>query len=217
MPEFARRRTMMVDTQVRPSDVTKYPIIAAMLHVPRERYVPGRLREAAYTGENLSVAPGRMLLAPRTFAKLLDALEIDSQDVILDVGCLQGYSTAVLAHMAEFVVALEEEQALADEAEAILSEQEVDNAAVLTGPLAEGAAKSGPYDAILIEGAVDQVPAALTDQLKELGRIAAVFVQGANCTARCGTKIDGVVHWRDLFHAGAPVLPGFHAEQSFAL
>ncbi|MGZ9810529.1 protein-L-isoaspartate O-methyltransferase family protein [Pseudoroseicyclus sp. H15] len=215
MADFARRRTMMVDTQVRPSDVTKYPIIAAMLHVPRERFVPKALREAAYAGENLVLAPGRALLAPRTFAKMIDALELEGDDVVLDVGCLQGYSTAVLARIAEFVVAVEAGE-MADDAEQALSAEEIDNAAVMAGPLAEGAAKSGPYDAMLIEGAIETMPQALADQVKELGRVAALFSDGTNCTARCGTKIDGVIHWRDLFHAGAPVLPGFEAERAFA-
>ncbi|WP_373352947.1 protein-L-isoaspartate O-methyltransferase [Pseudoroseicyclus sp. CXY001] len=215
MADYARRRTMMVDTQVRPSDVTKYPIIAAMLHVPREHFVPGPLREAAYAGENLAMGDGRALLAARTFAKMIDALELTAQDVVLDIGCLQGYSTAVLARIADFVVAVEEAP-MADEAEALLSEVEIDNAAVIAGPLVEGAAKSGPYDAILVEGAVEAIPAALTDQLKEGGRIAAIFAKGTLATVRVGIRIGGTVHWRDLFHAGAPVLPGFSTAPAFA-
>ena len=74
MTDFATRRTMMVDTQVRPSDVTKYPIIAAMLSVPREAFVPAQMREAAYAGEHVTLGGGRVVLDPRTLAKLLDAL-----------------------------------------------------------------------------------------------------------------------------------------------
>ena len=76
MQDFATRRTMMVDTQVRPNDVTKFPIIEAMLAVPREDFVPPARREAAYIGENVPLAPGRVLLEPRSFAKMLDALDI---------------------------------------------------------------------------------------------------------------------------------------------
>lgn len=208
---------MMVDTQVRPSDVTKFPIIDAMLSVPREAYVPDAQREAAYVGESLPLGPGRVILEPRTFAKLLDALDIEKGDVILDVGCGLGYSTAVLAHMAEFVVGLEDDSDRVDEAQASLSEQGVDNAAVVCGPLAEGAAKSGPYDVILIEGAVETVPTALTDQLKEGGTIACIFAEGPLGVARVGRKIDGRVNWRFAFNAGAPVLPGFAREHSFSL
>lgn len=216
MQDFATRRTMMVDTQVRPNDVTKFPIIEAMLNVPRESFVPKALREAAYVGENVALAPGRVLLEPRNFAKMLDALDIQPSDLVLDVGCGLGYSAAVIARMAEAVVALEEGD-LAAEAEKALAQVSADNAAVVAGALTEGAAKHGPYDAIIVEGGVEQIPAALLAQLKEGGRIAALFMQGALGTVRIGRKIDGVVSWRDAFNAAAPVLPGFAAAKEFVL
>lgn len=217
MADFDTRRTMMVDTQVRPSDVTKFPIIEAMLHVPREAFVPHALREAAYVGENLDIGGGRVMLEPRTLAKLMDAMDIQKTDVVMDVACGLGYSTAVLARLAEFVVAVEDDGARADAAQANLADTGVDNAAVMTGPLAEGAAKSAPYDAILIEGAVEEVPAALIDQLREGGRIGCIFAEGAVGVARVGLKTDGRVSWRFVFNAGAPVLTGFTRARVFAL
>lgn len=216
MTDYAARRTMMVDTQVRPSDVTKFPIIDAMLAVPREVFVPESLREAAYVGENLDLGEGRTLLDPRTFAKMIDALNIDTADVILDIGCGLGYSTAVLARLGDFVVGLEDNGARATDAQAILSEQGIDNAAVMEGTLADGVAKSGPYDIIVLQGAVETVPAALIDQLREGGRIAAIFAEGALGVVRIGHKIDGRVNWRFSFNAGAPVLTGFRSKAAFA-
>lgn len=216
MPDFAMRRTMMVDTQVRPNDVTKFPIIDAMLNVPREEFVPAARREAAYVGENVEIAPGRVLLEPRNFAKMLDALDIQRTDLILDIGCGLGYSAAVIARMAEAVVALEEGD-LAPQAEATLAQAGADNAAVVAGELAAGSAKHGPYDVIIIEGAVEAVPQAILDQLKEGGRIAALFIEGALGTVRIGHKIDGDVTWRYAFNASAPLLPGFQASKGFML
>ena len=207
----------MVDTQVRPSDVTKFPIIDAMLDVPREVFVPNALREAAYAGENLELGDGRVVLEPRTFAKMLDALDIESGDVVLDIGCGLGYSTAILAHMTDFVVAVEDSAAAVAEAQGNLSENGFDNAAVVEAPLHDGAAKSGPYDAILIEGAVQSVPETLTAQLKDGGRIAAIFMDGALGVVRIGHMHDGRVSWRYAFNAGAPVLPGFDTTREFAL
>ena len=207
----------MVDTQVRPSDVTKFPIIEAMLSVPREQYVPEALREAAYVGENLEIGEGRVVLEPRTLAKMLDALEIEPTHVALDVGCGLGYSTALLAQMCEFVVGLEDETTRAEEAQAILSEQGIDNAAVMQGALAEGATKSGPYDIVLIQGAVEQVPDAILEGMREGGRIACIFAEGALGVVRIGCKIDGVVNWRYAFNASAPVLPEFHKQVAFSL
>jgi protein-L-isoaspartate(D-aspartate) O-methyltransferase len=213
--DYSSRRTMMVDTQVRPSDVTKFPIIDAMLSTPREAYVPDALREAAYVGENLDIG-GRTLLDPRTLAKMLDALNIDLNDVVLDVGCGLGYSTAVIAGMAEFVVGVEDDADRATDAQANLSENGVDNAAVVEGALNGGAAKSGPFDIIILQGAVDSVPATLTDQLRDQGRIAAIFAQGALGVVRIGHKIDGEINWRDVFNASAPMLAGFERPAAFA-
>lgn len=158
MVDFVKRRTMMVDTQVRPSDVTKFPIIDAMLSVEREAFVPDALREAAYVGENLTIAPGRVMLDARTLAKMLDALDLQPTDLVLDIGAGLGYSSAVVARMAEAVVALEDDEAMTAEAQRRLSEQGVDNVAVVTGPLVEGAPKHAPYDVILVQGAWRRCP-----------------------------------------------------------
>lgn len=217
MADFESRRRMMVDTQVRPSDVTKFPVIEAMLHVPREVFVPAGLREAAYVGENLEIGGGRVMLDPRTLAKMIDLADVQRSDVVLDVACGLGYSTAVLAWMAEVVVAVEDDAARADAAQTSLSDQGVDNAAVMTGVLVMGAAKSAPYDVIMVEGAVEEVPAGLLGQLREGGRIVAIFAEGAVGVVRLGLKTDGRVNWRFGFNAAAPVLPGFERVRAFAL
>lgn len=217
MTDYTSRRTMMVDTQVRPSDVTKFPIIDAMLAVPREAFVPDAKREAAYVGENLDIGGGRVMLEPRTLAKMIDALDIQPQHVVLDIACGLGYSTAVLAHMCDFVVAVEDDEARAQEAQSILSEQGADNAAVMFGALAEGASKSAPYDVIILQGSAEKVPDALLEQLREGGRIAAVFSEGALGVVRIGHKIDGALNWRYAFNASAPVLAGFEKTEAFAL
>ncbi|SFA71939.1 protein-L-isoaspartate(D-aspartate) O-methyltransferase [Poseidonocella pacifica] len=216
MTDFATRRTMMVDTQVRPSDVTKFPIIDAMLYVPRERFVPEGRMDAAYMGENLALGDGRVLLEPRTLAKLLDALDIQETELVLDLGCGLGYSAAVLARLAEVVVGVEEAP-MAGEAQALLSEMGTDNAIVVDGALEAGAPKHGPYDVIIVEGGVEQVPPAILSQLREGGRIGCLFMQDALGVVRIGYKIDGAMSWRFAFNASAPVIPGFRKDRAFAL
>ena len=207
----------MVDTQVRPSDVTKFPIIEAMLTIPRETFVPLAHREAAYAGEHIALGAGRVVLDPRTLAKMLDAADIGPDEMVLDIAPGLGYSSALAARMAEAVIALEENADLAAEAETALSDASADNVAVIEGALVDGAAKHGPYDVILIQGAVQQVPEALLDQLKDGGRIVAIFDEGTSLgAARVGYKTDGSLSWRFAFNATAPVLPGFEAERAFA-
>ncbi len=205
----------MVDTQVRPSDVTKFPIIDALLSIPREDYVPDAKRDAAYVGENIDIGQGRVLLESRTFAKMLEVADVQPGDVVLDLGCGFGYSTAVLAQLADFVVAVEDEEGRAEEAQQILSDHGVDNAAVFEGALADGAAKNGPYDVIMLQGAVEQIPANLLDQVKDGGRIVALFAEGALGVVRVGRKIDGTLNWRMAFNASAPVLAGFAKDAAF--
>jgi protein-L-isoaspartate(D-aspartate) O-methyltransferase len=217
MTDFSTRRMVMVDTQVRPSDVTKFPIIDAMLTVPREAYMPASLREAAYLGDNVDIGGGRVVLEARTLAKLLDALDIRPTDLVLDLGCGLGYSTAVIARLADTVVAVEEDAGLAALAQTTLGATGVDNAVVIHGPLGLGAAKHGPYDVITIQGAAEVVPDAVLAQLKDGGRIGCLFMEGALGVARIGHKSGGRVTWRFSFNASAPVLAGFTAARAFQL
>lgn len=217
MSVYSARRVVMVDTQVRPSDVTKFPIIAAMLAVPREVYVPRDRREVAYVGENFDLGDGRVVLEARTLAKLLDALDIQPTDTVLDIGCGLGYSAAVIARLAEAVVAVEQDESLASEAQRNFSIEGVDNAAVVVAELANGDAKHGPYDVIAIQGGVETVPVAVLAQLKDGGRIGAIFMEGALGTVRIGHKSNGHVTWRFAFNASAPVLQGFRCSNAFVL
>lgn len=217
MADYQTRRTMMVDTQVRPSDVTKFPIIDALLEIPREDFVPESKREAAYIGENIDLGAGRVMLEPRTLAKMLDVVDVQPTDVVLDLGCGLGYSTAVLARLAEFVVAIEDDTSRAEDAQRNLSAHGLDNAAVFDRALSEGAANSGPYDVIIVQGAVEVLPNTLLDQLKEGGRAVAIFAEGALGEVRIGRKIDGNMNWRMAFNAGAPVLPEFAKSADFVL
>lgn len=215
MTDFAARRTIMVDTQVRPSDVTKYPIIDAMLAVPRERYVPDSLREAAYVGENLDLGGGRVVLEPRTLSKMLDALDIQPDELVLDIGSAQGYSAAVIARLAEAVVAVEDDETRATDAEETLAAEGVDNVAVVNAPLIEGAPQHGPYDVMIVQGAVELFPDSLMAQLKDGGRVACLFMEDALGVVRIGYRSGVEMDWRRLFNASAPVLDGFARPPAF--
>jgi protein-L-isoaspartate(D-aspartate) O-methyltransferase len=211
----------MVESQVRPSDVTDQRIIRAMLDVPRELFVPAEQAPVAYMDDPVPVTgrarsgEARCLLPPRTLAKLVQLLAIGPQSVVLDVGCATGYSTAVLARLAQRVVALESEHDLARAAAATLEKLGARNAVVIEAPLAGGAPAHGRFDAILLNGAVPSVPPALLDELADGGRLAAVLCRGPLCRAylwrRSGTTVDR----QPSFEAAAARLPGFEEPAEF--
>ena len=217
MTDYKTRRKIMVDTQIRPSDVTKFPIIDAFLSVPRERFVPDGKREAAYIGENFEIGQSRILLEPRTLAKLLDALDIQKDELVLDIGSGLGYSSAIISLMAEVVIAVEDDSSLVSEAEEILSEIGVDNVVVQIGKLEDGAPEHGPYDVIILQGGVGEIPGSILNQLKNGGRIGAIFIEEGLGTAKIGFKLNEKITWRYSFNAAAPILPGFFKQKDFVL
>lgn len=214
--DFDAARHAMVEGQVRTSDVTRPEIVDVMRALPREPFMPRSERALAYADLDPSVGEGRRMLAPRTFAKLLQAAGVGPGEIVLDVGCATGYSAVALARIAGFVAALEENPVLADQAAQRLAEFEADAVALERGPLVDGAAGSGPYDVIVLEGATEVQPTALLDQLKEGGRMVGVFMKGPIGSARRWRRTAGTISCVELFEVSAPVLPGFDAAPAFS-
>ena len=224
MTDSRLQRLNMVESQVRTSDVTDRRIIKAMLDVPREVFVPPELASIAYMDEPVSVVvprrngadATRQLLAPRAFAKLVQLANINETSVVLDVGCATGYSTAVLAKIAERVVALECDKVLADFAASTLRALGVANAVVLHGSLGAGAPAEAPFDAIILNGAVPSVPPALLGQLRDGGRLAAIVAEGPLARAQVALRSGATFDTRPAFEAAAGPLPGFERAPGFA-
>jgi len=215
MIDMAAQRRNMVASQVRANDVTDPRIQAAMGEISREDFVPSAARSIAYASESIPLGRGRALMEPRSFAKLAHAAQIRSADLVLVIGAGMGYGAAILARLAETVVALEEDEALAREANRLLVSAGADNAALVQGPLVKGCPDQGPFDVIFIEGAVEIVPEALFGQLKERGRLAAFVIERGVGKARIYTKTGNVVSSRTVFDGMAPLLPGFSREKEF--
>ncbi len=216
MDDYTLVREAMVDCQVRPSDVTRHAIINAMLEVPRERFVPPSQKSVAYVDEDIPLRKGRSLLAPRVFAKMLDTLEIEPHETVLDIGCALGYSSAVIARMCRGVVAVESDQTMFASAETTLASLAVDNVAVVNGPLEAGLPDEGPFDVIIIEGGIGAEPVALYDQLRDGGRLIAIWGSVDAGQARLSVKTGDEIATRWIFDASAQVLPGFEAKPAFA-
>lgn len=219
------QRLNMVESQVRPSDVTDRRVIRAIGEVAREAFVPGRFKSVAYMDEALPIATDaegratRQLMPARLFAKLLQTVDLAETSTVLDAGCGTGYSTAVLAKIVRRVAAVEPDAAFADAARASLASLEIKNAIVRTGAVADGFADESPFDAIILGGSVPEFPRGLLDQLKDGGRLIGVVASPngrsgkATICTRSGTTFDT----REVFDAYVMPLPGFARRAEFVL
>ncbi len=221
MIDFAAARETMVDTQLRPSDVTDLRILNAFLQVPREKFVASERAALAYADRDIPATKlvngqaVRRLMPPMVLAKLLQAAGIGPDDRLLVIGCATGYSAAIVSHLASAVVALEEDAVLAKAANRTLAEVGAANVTLVTGPLTAGWPALGPYDVILVDGAVEILPQPILAQIKDGGRLAAVTVDGPVGKGMIYRATGSNVTGQPVFDAPAPLLPGFARPPEF--
>lgn len=215
MTDFARARRTMVDNQLRTSGITDWRILDVMNRVPREVFVPAERKALAYIDENIRLSATRTMLAPASLARLIQLAEVGPDDKVLDVGCGSGYSTAVLAGLSASVVGLEDDPALVDKANETLTTLGISNAVVAGGALEAGAARNGPFDVIIIEGAVDHVSDTLLEQLRDDGRLIAVTGQGNAAVAHVYVRSGEDISSRPSFNASLPPIASFAQAPSF--
>ncbi len=206
----------MVESQVRPSDVTDPTLVGAMRTLPRERFAPAHLKPLAYADLELEVAPGRFLLRPRDIGKLVQALAPKPGSKTLEIGGATGYGAALLASCGAKVVTLDADPELSFAAGAALQGAGIVGVEAVSGPLAAGRPEGAPYDAILVNGAVEIVPPAWLDQLAPGGRLCVIVRDGRAGRARIYTRTADQTAYRELFETMPPVLPGLEAARSFA-
>jgi protein-L-isoaspartate(D-aspartate) O-methyltransferase len=219
MSGFSTARQNMVDCQVRPSDVTDFRIIDAMLEVPREAFVPPNQRALAYLDLDLEVSEGasgkRFLIKPAVTARMLQAAEIKDTDKVLVAGGATGYTAAVVAKFAGRVTATESDPTLAASAKAILADLGIGNVTVRAAAVADGDPADGPYDVIVLNGGTEIVPDGLYRQLREGGRLVGIFATTQPPRAAIVTHSHDDFGHRALFDAVAPVLPGLERLPAF--
>jgi len=225
MTDFEARRMAMVESQLRPNEVTDKGVLAAMRTLPRERFVPEARQAFAYMDDAIEVlsardgAPARALLAPMVQARLIQLAEVQPHETVLDVGCATGYSTAILASLGRSVVGLEPEPELVKAAKANLASCGLSNAEIVASDLTGGYGAGGPYDVIVVEGSVAEVPESLLSQLKAGGRLVAVRTREPNMRqgkAYLFVQVNGEVRGTAEFDAAAWPLPEFAPAPSFA-
>jgi len=208
--DFTVARQMMVEGQIRTRDVFDINLLAAMLAIPRERFVPPSHAAVAYVDRNLPVTAdgARCLLQPMVLARLLQAADVGADDHVLDLGCATGYSSALLARLAGTVVALEQDAHLAAFARGVLGGL-APEVKVVEGPLTTGWPAARPYDVIFINGAAEIIPPAVFDQLKDGGRLVGIVGADPASKAMVYRSVRGEISGRAIIEAAGPLLPGF--------
>jgi protein-L-isoaspartate(D-aspartate) O-methyltransferase len=211
--EAARRN--MVESQIRTNKVTHPALLDALSSVPRERFLPPDRAFAAYVDDDIPLAPGRYLMEPMVFARLAQLAELEPEDRALLVGAGGGYGAAVLARLVGSLTALESDPVLAARGKEQLALLAVKNATQVAGPLAKGWPGNAPYNLILIEGAVEEIPQALFDQLADGGRLVAVVKTEGVGRATLYIERNKVISHRPVFDAAVPLLAEFRRQPGF--
>jgi len=211
MTDFRVARANMVENQVRPNGVTDPRLITVMAELPRELFVPAALRDIAYMDEDVPLKKGRWIIEPMAQARLIQLAAITPEDCVLHIGCATGYGTAILARLARSVTAIDEDPELADMAASLLAKLGSPGTSVSQAPHAGGAPAAAPFDVIVIEGAVPEIPKQLLSQLKEGGRLAAVAGTGNVGKMVLYTRAGQSFSRYAAFDASVAVLPGFAA------
>ena len=198
----------MIESQLRPEGIADPAVLAAMAGVPREDYVAAGLRPIAYSDRAIPLAAKRALMPPAALGQLIQALAPKPGERAMIVGAGTGYSAAILTAMQVAVTALESDSAIA----AVARGQGI---AVVDGKLTEGHPADAPYDFILIDGAVEELPDAIIDQLADGGRLAAALCEGGVTRLAVGTRSGKAFGMRSFADAAVTVLPGFFRASAF--
>jgi protein-L-isoaspartate(D-aspartate) O-methyltransferase len=213
---FIEARNHMVDSQIRPNRVTDPRLVAALRRIPRERFLPSSLAAFAYVDDDVSLGGGRVLMEPLVIARLIQLLAPMQGERALVVGAGTGYGAALLAACGPRVTALEEDSALLPLARSALTAlaPEVN---LVTGPLAAGWPPGAPYDLILIEGAVSEIPRAIGEQLRMDGGRLVTVLGGAGRTGQAvlAEPTSSGLRPQAMFDCATPPLPSMQPAPAF--
>ena len=218
MSVFDDRRRLMVESQLRTNKVSNTNVLMAFETIAKENFIDEAYAALAYIDEDLMLERNRFILEPMVFARLVQALELTDTDSVLDIGATSGYSTAIIAKLAQSVVGIESDTDLAQMGQDNLTAEGIDNAVILQGQHQDGFANEAPYNAIIIEGSVEDVPMPLLKQLSDNGRLVTILRESATSPGKAVKYVrsgDGFAH-TTLFDAQTPMLSEFAKEKVFS-
>ena len=206
----------MIEGQIKPIGGMQKNILQAFSSVNRDDFVPQNLKDNCYSEKNLFLKRDRFVLKANLIAKIISALNISNEENVLVIGSSTGYSSAIISRLAETVISIEEDQELLDFSEEAIKKNGIDNIVFINNAMIEGCSEQGPFNAIIIEGAIDEVPPNILNQLEDNGRLIAMINNKGVSNVIEYQKKNNIFTDRFLFSCTAPKLKCFDKRKSFS-
>mgnify|MGYP001403750994 FL=1 len=206
----------MVNGQIKPINGMTEKLVSIFNSLNRECFMPKEFKESAYVEKNLPLSNHRVILKPEIVAKIAMHIDLKENENVLILGSTTGYLAAVLSLIAETVIVVEEDEACIETSEIATKENNLNNVIYINKGISNGCIEQSPFNAIIIEGAVDHVPKKLLNQLENGGRLIAILSENGLCNAKIFTRKDAMFHTELLFPCSLPVLPSFKEKNIFS-
>ncbi|MFL2900842.1 MAG: protein-L-isoaspartate O-methyltransferase family protein [Candidatus Pelagibacterales bacterium] len=214
--EINADNSRMVNGQIKPINGMTEKLVSIFNSLNRESFMPEKFKESAYVEKNLALPNHRVILKPEIVAKIAMFIDLKENENVLILGSTTGYLTAVLSLIAETVIVVEEDDSCIKSSEIATKENNLNNVIYIKKSISNGCIEQSPFNAIIIEGAVNYVPQKLLNQLENGGRLIAILSENGLCNAKKFTRKETMFHSEQLFPCSLPVLPSFKEKNIFS-
>tara|TARA_B100001093_G_scaffold276163_1_gene263929 strand:- start:571 stop:1221 length:651 start_codon:yes stop_codon:yes gene_type:complete len=206
----------MVQGQIKPINGMTEKLVSIFNSLNRKDFMPEEFKESAYYEKNFALSNHRVILKPELVAKIAMHIDLKENENILILGSTTGYLTAVLSLIAETVIVVEENDSYLKSSELVIKENNLNNVIYINKSISNGCIEQSPFNAIVIEGAVDHVPKKLLNQLENGGRLIAILSENGLCNAKMFTRKETMFYSEQLFPCSLPVLSSFKEKNIFS-
>ena len=203
----------MIEGQIKPINGMSEELLSVFYSLDRNDFMPEAMKEMAYVEilENK-----RTILKPSLIAQIALSINLKANENVLILGATTGYLSAILSHQAETVIVVEENEQLLNNSENAIKKNNINNVVFIKNEIVKGYNEQSPFNAIIIEGAIQEVPLNIIDQLEEGGRLFAIVQEGEICSAKLFKKNGRSISEQKLFNCTLPVLSMFIKKNSFS-
>ena len=206
----------MIEGQIKPINGMSEELLSVFYSLDRNDFMPETMKEMSYIEKNILLEDKRTILKPSLIAQIALSINLKANENVLILGATTGYLSAILSHQAETVIVVEENEQLLNNSENAIKKNNINNVVFIKNEIVRGYSEQSPFNAIIIEGAIQEVPNNILDQLDEGGRLFAIVQEGDICSAKLFKKNGHLISDQRLFNCSMPVLSMFMKKNSFS-